>query len=105
MMDKWLADNLDEIFQYSDQDIYNADETGLFYQMLPDKTHTLKGEKCMGGKNSKVHATVSLCCNMDRRNRRLPFVIGKSKKPVCFHQFATGTTKKCRCRASFLVSG
>lgn len=87
MADKWLTDHLDKVFQYSDRDIYNADETGLFYQMLPNRTHTLKGDKCVGGKNSKVRVTVLLCCNMDGSDRRLPFVIGKSKKPTCFGQF------------------
>ena len=29
---------------YADDDIYNADETGLFYRMSPDKTFNFKGE-------------------------------------------------------------
>jgi hypothetical protein len=38
---------------YSEEDIYNADETGVFYNMTPDLTFKFKGEKCVGGKMSK----------------------------------------------------
>ena len=34
--------------------IFNADEFGLFYQCLPNKMYHFKGQKCSGGKNSKV---------------------------------------------------
>lgn len=88
MADNWLTNHLDEVFQFDKRDIYNADETGLFYQMLPNKTHTLKGDKCVCGKHSKVCVTVLLCCNMDgSSDRRLPFLIGTAKKPQCFYEF------------------
>ncbi|UYV74882.1 hypothetical protein LAZ67_12001658 [Cordylochernes scorpioides] len=35
--------------KYSPQDIFNADETGLFYKLLPNQTMTIRGEKCEGG--------------------------------------------------------
>ena len=35
---------------YEDQDIFNADETALFYKCLPNKTLKFKGETCHGGK-------------------------------------------------------
>ena len=38
--------------------IFNADETGLFYNMLPNKTLTYKGEKCFGGKHYNEQLTV-----------------------------------------------
>jgi hypothetical protein len=34
-------------------DIANSDETGLFFQALPNKTFCSKGEKCSGVKLSK----------------------------------------------------
>lgn len=52
--------------------------------MTPSKTHALKGDPCPGGKHSKVRVTVLLCVNMDGSHRLKPFVIGRSKKPVCF---------------------
>ena len=39
------------------RDIYNVDEFGLFYQQLPTKSFHLKGERCAGGKFSKVRLT------------------------------------------------
>lgn len=50
--------------EYSPSDIYNADETGLFYKMLPDKTLHYKRERCHGGKMSKERITVLPICNM-----------------------------------------
>ena len=39
------------------KDIYNANEFGLFYQCVPNKTYQLRSEKCSGGKLSKVRIT------------------------------------------------
>jgi hypothetical protein len=33
---------------YKAEDIFNADETGLFFKALPDKTLAPKGEACKG---------------------------------------------------------
>lgn len=83
----WLEANRDTILSYAERDVYNADETALFYQMLPGKTHAMKGDTCAGGKHSKVRVTALLCTNMDGSDRRVPFVIGKSKKPRCFRGY------------------
>ena len=48
---------------YDDAEIYNCDETGLFFKMLPDKTFKFKGETCSGGKMSKERLTVLVCTN------------------------------------------
>ncbi|GBL74291.1 Tigger transposable element-derived protein 6 [Araneus ventricosus] len=64
-------------------DIFNADETDLFYRVLPEKTLCLEGEKCSGGKISKERLTLLLCCNM-LEDFEIPVVIGKTKKPRCF---------------------
>jgi len=39
--------------EYAPCDIFNADETGLFFKCLPDKTLCFKNEKCHGGKQRK----------------------------------------------------
>ncbi|KAL1448239.1 hypothetical protein WDU94_003519, partial [Cyamophila willieti] len=31
---------------YSERDVYNADETGLFFRVLPNKTMAFKNETC-----------------------------------------------------------
>lgn len=69
---------------YKDCDIYNADETGLFYKCLPERTLAFKGESCHGGKHSRERITVLLCTNKDGSDKRIPLVIGKSAKPRCF---------------------
>ncbi|GBM29117.1 Tigger transposable element-derived protein 6 [Araneus ventricosus] len=68
---------------YDDRDIFNADETDLFYRVLPEKTSCLEGKKCSGGKISKERLTLLLCCNM-LEDFEIPVVIGKAKKPRCF---------------------
>ena len=68
---------------YDLMDIYNADEFGLCYQCVPNKTYQLKSEKCSGGKLSKVRITGMASANAV--GDKLPmFVIGKARKPRCF---------------------
>jgi hypothetical protein len=64
---EWVKSILVECQQgYSEEDIYNADETGMFYNMTPDSTFKFKGEKCVGRKMSKNHLTVLMCvCEHD----------------------------------------
>lgn len=74
----------DVIQNYEEKDIFNADEAGLFYKMTPNQTLKFKGEKCSGGKLSKVRVTVLVCANMDGSEKRKLTVIGNSQKPRCF---------------------
>ena len=68
---------------YELKDIYNGEESGLFYECLPNKTYQLKSEKCSGGKLSKIRITGLAVANSV--GDRLPmFVIRKPKKPRCF---------------------
>ncbi|XP_025406344.1 tigger transposable element-derived protein 6-like, partial [Sipha flava] len=56
----WIKNLPDVLAGYSSNNIFNVDETGLFFKCLPDKTLMLKGKECSGGK------------------------YGKAKKPRCF---------------------
>ena len=67
---------------YEPRDIYNMDETGLFYRTLPDRTLSIKGDECKGGKKSKDRITVSLCVNMVGDFEK-PLVIGRAAVPRC----------------------
>ncbi|XP_039291045.1 tigger transposable element-derived protein 4-like [Nilaparvata lugens] len=69
---------------YPDEKIYNADETGIFFKLTPEKTLRFKGEKCTGGKLSKDRLTVLVAVNMDGSDKHKLMVIGKSAKPRCF---------------------
>jgi hypothetical protein len=53
----WLPSLRDVLSSYEPREIYNADETGIFWRMMPDKTLAFKGEKCSGGKKSKERLT------------------------------------------------
>ena len=65
-------------------DVFNADETALFFQLLPSKTYTYKGDPCHGGKNSKQRLTLMIGTNMDGSEKLPILAIGKSAKPRCF---------------------
>lgn len=82
----YISDVLPGLLErYSANDIYNVDETGLFYKLLPDKTYTLKGEDCHGGKMSKDRITVMLGSNMTGSDKLKNLVVAKSAKPRCFN--------------------
>ena len=80
----WKETTLPAILtNYQLRDIFNADEFGLFYKALPDKSLHLKSGRCIGGKHNKVHLTGMAAANAE--GEKLPmFVIGKSVKPSCF---------------------
>lgn len=75
---------------YRPSDVFNVDETGLFYRALPDKSHALKGEKCEGGKKAKERVTIALCCSLTGEKIK-PVVIGESQGTQCFR----GVTQSC----------
>lgn len=78
---------------YKPKDIFNADETGLFFNLLPDKSYVVKGDSCHGGKMSKLLLTVLLCCNCDGSEKLTPLVVGKSRNPRCFKNVRSFPTK------------
>ena len=71
---------------YSLRDVYNLDETGLFFRMLPDRSLTTK-DKTKGAKKPKERISVMLCCNADGSDKLRALVIGKTLNPRCFKQF------------------
>lgn len=75
---------LEHIAAYEPRDVFNADETALFFRALPDKTVTFKGDACIGGKKCKQRITVLLAANMTGTERLPLLVVGKALKPRCF---------------------
>ncbi|XP_030754388.1 tigger transposable element-derived protein 4-like [Sitophilus oryzae] len=69
--------------EYHPRDIYNADETGLLFLALPDKTFAFKGEKCAGGKMAKERLTIICCANMAGYREKF-MVIGKAARLRAF---------------------
>jgi hypothetical protein len=96
--DAWLESLPFSMGGYEPCDVYNADDTGLFFNMLPDGTLMYKGESCHGGKHSKNRLTVLLYVNSDGSDKQVPIVIGKSLKPS-----GSRTLKNCQLNTTRMV--
>ncbi|SJL05224.1 uncharacterized protein ARMOST_08590 [Armillaria ostoyae] len=70
--------------EYAPEDIYNMDETGLFYGMPPDCG--LADKKHSRVKGSKVCLTYTFTANADGSDKLEPFIIGKAKCPHAFNK-------------------
>jgi len=67
------------------EQIYNADETGLVYTSLISKTLvTADAKSAPGRKLSKERITVMRCVNSTGGHKLPLMVIGRSKHPRCF---------------------
>ncbi|KAJ8959570.1 hypothetical protein NQ314_006219 [Rhamnusium bicolor] len=76
--------NIGELNLTSDQ-LYNADESGLFWRLLPNKTLVHSGEKSAPGRKiSKERITFMPCANASGSHKLRLFVLGKAKKPRAF---------------------
>ena len=103
-MENWknkLANILDE---FSADQIYNADETGIFYRLLPDKTLEFKNVDCHGGKLSKDRLTALVCSNMSGTDKLPLLVIGKSKNPRCFKHVKSLPTEYLANKKAWMTS-
>ena len=65
---------------YELKDVFNADETGLFFRGLPERSLVVKKGERKGGKKAKERITLLLCCSGTGEK----FIIGKSANPRCF---------------------
>ena len=72
--------------RYSPNDIYNGDETALFYKSLPHRTYCFDGDKPAGSAKCKDRLTLLIITNMDGSDHRKLSVIGKSKIPHCLQK-------------------
>ena len=81
----WKEDELNGILQrYRPSEIYNADETGLFWKLLPDNSLGFSEKTYHMTKQPKTRITVLVGANMDGSDKLPLFVIGKSKRPRVF---------------------
>jgi hypothetical protein len=64
------------------ENVYNFDETALFYRLEPDSTLTTK--RISGRKKDKERITVAFCANATGTHKLKPFIIGKYANPRCF---------------------
>lgn len=90
MMSEWKTVTLPRLLKmFAPKDIYNMDETGLFFRLTPERTLTFKNDPCHGGKKSKERLTAVICANMDGSDKLDLLVIGKFEKPRCFKNIKT----------------
>lgn len=85
-VDEWKQQIPEVARGFKPDDIFNVDETGLFFKCLPTCTLAFKGEKCFGGKHSKERVTCLVGSNMTGSEKLKLLIIGKSKNPRCFNK-------------------
>ena len=84
-VDEWIQVKLPPLIAgYKPCDIFNVDELGQFYKMLPKRSFIIKGQPKLGWKASKERITVMLACNSDGTEKLKPIVIGKFANPRVF---------------------
>ncbi|GFT93402.1 tigger transposable element-derived protein 1 [Trichonephila clavipes] len=67
---------------YSADQVFNADETALYWKKLPNRTYIAKDEKTASGhKASKDRVTLLLCSNASGDRMLKPLLINKSLRP------------------------
>lgn len=85
---EWLSKVKELIDGYEECNIFNCDETGLFFRVLPKDTMTFINETCSEGNLSKERLTIMLCANMVGEFEK-PLIIGKIKKYRCLKYINT----------------
>lgn len=74
------------IGQYDPEYVYNMDETGLFFRLVPRYTVLMPYEDIntvRGKKKAKARVTLVVCCNASGTERVPITMIGKAKEPAC----------------------
>lgn len=96
--DEWVERNRPIFEAYAESDVFNTDETGLFYNLTPAKTLAVRGSTCHGGKLSKQRLTILLCCNADGSEKCPPLVIGKALNPRCMKTATVRGVRQLPCQ-------
>ncbi|GFX49969.1 tigger transposable element-derived protein 1 [Trichonephila clavipes] len=82
---KILPEELAKIIEdgdYSAYQVFNADETGLYWNKLPNRTYIAKDERTASGHNaSKDQVTLLLCSNASGDRMLKSLLINKSLRP------------------------
>ncbi|GFT17732.1 tigger transposable element-derived protein 1 [Trichonephila clavipes] len=68
--------------EYCAHQVFNADETGLFWKKMPTRTYIAKSEKTASGlKDAKDRVTLLLCSNASGDRMLKPLLVNRSLKP------------------------
>ena len=71
---------------YSADQIFNCDETGLYFKMLPGHTLASVHKQPDGTKKAKDRVTINACANASGTIKLPLLFIGKAKNPRCFRK-------------------
>ena len=87
--DKAAADEFVEKFKlitkgYSNDQLFNADETGLYFRMLPQRILASIHNEPYGTNKARERATINACSNASGSIKLPLLIIGKSEKSSCF---------------------
>jgi len=85
VVENWKATVPTLIEGYELRNIFNSDETGLFWRGLPNKTLATRKDSCKGGKAAKERLTVLLTASVTGE-KLPPLIIWKSLMPRCFNK-------------------
>ena len=89
-MEPIMDDFREQLQDYRPENIFNMDETGLFYRALPSRTYISESDgdrsKVRGSKalKAKDRITLVLCVNATGSCKVPPLIIGTAKTPHCF---------------------
>ena len=98
--DRQRIQRLITMLGYKPRDVFNMDETGLFYAYMPESSNDfsanisyslppdrgLSNKKQSGVKGHKVRLTYAFTTNADGSEKLCPFIIGKAKSPRAFNK-------------------
>ena len=74
-----------KIKKYLLENVFNMDETALFYKQHPSKSIKLSGTKSLTPDKHRI--TISFCCNGSDSKKRKNLFIHFVKTPRCFKNF------------------
>ena len=80
-----LLQQLMEEEDLTEEQVYNADLTGLYWKLLPDHTLASRAENdAPGHKKIKDRVTLLVATNASGNHKLRLLTIGKSRNPRCF---------------------
>ncbi|WBW75378.1 ARS-binding protein [Schizosaccharomyces osmophilus] len=89
------------------ENIFNVDETGLFWKLLPNQTPSI--ENCGYAKRYKAKISIVMCANATGSEKLPLWVVGYAKQPRAFHSTGTypeniGIHWRCSGKASMTLT-
>jgi transcriptional regulator with XRE-family HTH domain len=85
VVEDWKKNASQLLSNFRLEDVWNFDETGLFWKGLPNRSLVERGSKSKGGKLAKERLTIGLLCSSVGEKFK-PIVIGKSAMPRAFER-------------------